>query len=112
MINEHDIYRSYPKSGFKGFALSAIRVALQSTSGALLLELTRRYRETWRNHDLAKCPYCYDWIRRRGYLDDPTTWGPQRVIKLPDKPVYEQIDLARAHGAPDAQLEAETLRKI
>lgn len=115
MITEHDIFAAYPKKGFEGFALSAIRIALQTTSANLLFECTRRFAESWRDCDLTECPYCYDWIRRKGYLDDSATFGPRRATKEPHNPeraIYADVDKARNAGRPDAQLEADVMRKI
>lgn len=113
-MNEHDIFAAYPKKGFEGFALSAIRIALQTTSANLLFECTRRFSESWRGCDLTECPWCYDWIRKRGYLT-LEQYGPRRVTKEPRDPeraLYKAVDLARNQNKPDAQLETEVLRRI
>lgn len=111
MIDEHDIYRLFPRKGFEGFALSAIRVAMRSTSPELLYEITRRYSEAWRGLPLDDCEFAYHWFQRKGYLDDPATW-PRRGYLQPDQPVYGAIDAARNKGTPDMKLEAQTMRRI
>lgn len=106
-----EILAVYPRHGFERFALSAIRVALKSTPAPLLMELTRRFRESWRGCELSECPYAYQWYSQKHYLT-PSFFGPRRSYKPHDKPLYAAVDAARNKGTPDAKLEEQTLRNL
>lgn len=113
MKPEH-IYALYPKHEDHIASLRAIRNALKVTPANLLFEITRRFGLSWRGCDLRDCPTAHHFYTYRMY-DREDSWGPRRVTKEPrnpERPLYGAVDRARNHHAPDAQLEAETLRKI
>lgn len=86
---EH-IYALFPREGFERFALSAIRVALKTTPAPLLMELTRRYAESWRGMPREEIPWAYHWFSEKQYLT-PDFWGPRRSYLPHDLPREEAL---------------------
>lgn len=111
-MKPEQIYQIYPRKEDHIASLRAIRNALKVTPFPLLLELTRRFAESWRGCDLTACPTAHEFYTDKMY-DREDTWGPRRVgLFAPDRGVYDDVDKLRNNRAPDAQLEADTLRKI
>lgn len=86
---------------------------MKRISPNLLREMTRRMKESWRRETvLSQCPTCDVWMREEGYAGDLNRFGPRRIYRQPDQPLYNMVDLARNRGQRDRKLEAQQLRNI
>lgn len=98
-ITPEMIYEAYPKKLGKGRALRAIRIALKKVSAPFLLEMTRRYADSWRGaspEQLMFLRYPATFYNDEGWTEPVESWGPKRAYNKPtDKPLWARIDELR-----------------
>lgn len=86
------IYMAYPRRRAKPAAIRAIGVAIRKIGYDRLLGLTVAYARAVAGEPIAYIPYPQKWFNQEQYLDDPSTWVPERAPSKPKSASQLRLD--------------------